>query len=187
MFVFPASESSSPLRFCLCFSGGSAIALKANLLTLLLPPFASLRRTCVCPVTLEGIYACRCFFSSCWLYFTPDFRINFLFQVPSRGPRPIMAATSPIGSPPSALALGALGLTPSAPSREMGCSAMCSCVCGYPAVRGSVTGRVRGIRSPQHFTLKAVPRIKNAFLQLRKPNDSESRHLRFTTDCTSDY
>ena len=55
------------------------------------------------------------------------------------------------------------------------------CVCGSPAVCCSVTGHVRGIRSPQQLTLKAVPRIKNAFLQLRKPKKSESRHLRFTT------
>ena len=41
---------------------------------------------------------------------------------------PIMATTSPTGSPPSGLALGAPGLTPSAPSREMGCSAKCACV-----------------------------------------------------------
>ena len=40
----------------------------------------------------------------------------------------IMGTTSPTGSPPSALVLGAPGRTPSAPSREMGCSAICACV-----------------------------------------------------------
>ena len=93
------------------------------------------------------------------------------------------ATTSPTGSPPSALALGAPGLTPSAPSREMGCSAMCACVCVWISRCALQCHRAwEGIRSPQQFTLKAVPRIKKAFLQLRKPNKSESRHLRFTTD-----
>ena len=86
---------------------------------------------------------------------------------------PIMATTAPKGSPPLGLALGAPGLTPSAPSREMGYSAMCARVCGSPAVFCSVTGHVRGIRSPQQLTVKVVSRFKKAFLHLRKPNKSE--------------
>ena len=36
---------------------------------------------------------------------------------------------------------------------------VCAHVCGSPAVRCSVTGHVRGIRNPQQFTAKAVPRF----------------------------
>ena len=42
------------------------------------------------------------------------------------------------------------------------------CVCGSFAVRCSVTGHVRVIRSPQQFTLKTAPGIKMVFLQLKK-------------------
>ena len=57
------------------------------------------------------------------------------------------------------VALGSPALTPSAPSREMGRSTTCARECGSPAVRCSATGHVRGTRSPQQFTLKAVFRI----------------------------
>ena len=40
-----------------------------------------------------------------------------------------------------------------------------------------------GVRSPQQFTLeKAASRIKNVFLRLTIPSESDSRHLRLTAD-----
>ena len=61
------------------------------------------------------------------------------------------------------------------------------CVCGFPAVRCSLTGHVKGI-SPQQFTLTAVPRIKKTFLHLRKPSRKVgTSDSRLTISLTNNY
>ena len=58
----------------------------------------------------------------------------------------------------------------------------CMRVCGSLVVRCSVTGLVRGVRGPEQFNLKRIPRIKKSLLKVfRKPSEWEGRHLRFTT------
>ena len=76
---------------------------------------------------------------------------------------PLMATTSPTESPPSALGKGARGLTPSAPSRERGCSAMCAVL---PLCAAVSKGCVRGVSAARNYSRQKLypARTKKTFL-----------------------